>query len=185
MTDRGYENDKIYHRVCCMLLLFLNFECWLLQFAAEFLCSVQRTRNNCVTNRPRIYYKRTHYTGWPIFSFHRDIASYWSKVADFYLLHPHQSPRLGVWSRSNLIKIFDIRNWNPWAIVWRSIRLAVLVERRLVTNRQTNTDIDRHATTAPRGQSSRGKNLGLEIETVVVCNFGFVMETVIPTLQCL
>jgi len=69
----------------------------------------------------------------------RDIASYLSKVADFDPPHLHSAPPVEVCG--------DLWHQKPWAIVWcclcDPIRLAVLVEHRLVTYRQTDRRTDR------------------------------------------
>jgi len=79
----------------------------------------------------------------------RDIASYLSKVADFDPLHLHLAPPQGVipvefrgdlWYRKTRVPGL------PCVVFYVIVRLAVLVEHRLLTDRHRQTD--RHRTMA-------------------------------------
>ena len=86
----------------------------------------------------------------------RDIAGYWSKVADFDPPHLHSAP-------SEEVTLVEFRGdlWRQETRVsWLScvvcviLRLAVLVEHRLVTDRRTNGWTDRHRAMASTEDAS-------------------------------
>jgi len=101
----------------------------------------------------------------------RDTARYLSKFADFTLPHLHLVPPLGVTP-------FEFRK-NFWhqktrvpglscGVVCVFLRLAILVEHRLVTDRQTQTDRQTDRQTHGHGiyresYCSRGKNANLRM----------------------
>ena len=92
----------------------------------------------------------------------RNLASYFSKVADFDPPHLHLAPLYGVMPvefRGDL--------WR-WAIVWcclcdTILRLAVLVELRLVTDRQTDRQTQGHGQYRGCIASSGKNNIGEKI----------------------
>ena len=76
----------------------------------------------------------------------RDKAGYSSKVADFDPPHLHSAPSYGVtpvefrgdlWHQKTRVPVLSC------GVVCVILRLAVLVELRLVTDRRTRTDMDR------------------------------------------
>ena len=78
----------------------------------------------------------------------RDTAGYLWKVADYDPLRLHLVPPYGVTPvefRGDLWhqKLTRVP-WLSCGVVCVIVRLAVLVELRLVTDRQTQTDTDRH-----------------------------------------
>ena len=81
-----------------------------------------------------------------IFYRFRDIASYLSKVADFDPPHLHLAPRQGVipvefrgdlWHQKARVLGLSCR------VVYVILRVAVLVEHRLVTDRRADRQTDR------------------------------------------
>ena len=75
----------------------------------------------------------------------RDIAGYMSKVADFDPPHLHLAPSSGVTPVEFRGDLWHKKTKSPWAIVWCCcviLRLAVLVEHRLVTDGRTDKRTD-------------------------------------------
>jgi len=82
----------------------------------------------------------------------RDIASYLSKVADFDPPHLHSAPPQGMtpvefrgdlWLQKTRVSVLSC------GVVCVILRLTVLVEHRLVTDRQTDRRTDRQTDTGP------------------------------------
>jgi len=74
-----------------------------------------------------------------------DIARYWSKIADFNLPHLYLAPQLGVTLlefRRSLWRQKTRVTGLSYGVVCVIIRLAVLIEHRLVTDRQTDSRTD-------------------------------------------
>ena len=79
--------------------------------------------------------------------FFRDIAGYLSKVADFDTPHLHLAPLYGVTLvefRGDLWRQKTRLSGLSCGIVFVILRLAVLVEHRLVTDGQTDRQTDGH-----------------------------------------
>jgi len=73
----------------------------------------------------------------------RDIAGYWSKVADFDPPHLHSAPSKGVTPVEFRGDLWRKKTRVPGlsrGFVFVILRLAILVEHWLVTERQTHTD---------------------------------------------
>ena len=91
-----------------------------------------------------------------IFQRFRDIAGYLSKVADFDPPHLHLAPPQGVTPvefRGDLWRQKTRVLGLSCGVVCVILRLAVLVELRLVTDRQTDTDTDTGPWLVPRMHS--------------------------------
>ena len=94
----------------------------------------------------------------------RDTACYLSKFANFNLPHLHLAPPLGVTPVEFRKKIWRQKTRVPglsYGVVCVILRLAVLVELRLVTDTHTQTDTrtDTRPWHIPREHSSRGKKV--------------------------
>ena len=77
----------------------------------------------------------------------RDIAGYWSKVADFDPPHLHSAPSQGVTSVEFRGDLWRQKTRVPGlscCVVCVILRLALLVEHRLVTDGQTHGQTDGH-----------------------------------------
>ena len=90
----------------------------------------------------------------------RDIASYLSKVSDFNPPHLHLAPPYGLTPGRISRRCLASENYSPGLFcgtVNVILRLAVLVEHRLVTDRQTDRQTQGHSIYRT-GIGSRGKN---------------------------
>ena len=77
----------------------------------------------------------------------RDIDGYWSKVTDFDPPHLHSAPSLGVTPvefRGDLWRQETRVPGLSCGVVCVILRLAVLVEHQIVTDRQTDGQTERH-----------------------------------------
>ena len=86
----------------------------------------------------------------------RDIAGYWSKVADFDPPHLHSAPSEGmtpVEFRGDLWRQETRVPWLSCGVICVILRLAFLVEYRLVTDRRTDGQNDTGPWLVPRMHS--------------------------------
>ena len=110
-----------------------------------------------------------------------DITRYWSKIIDCNLHHLYLALRLR-WPRLNLADIFGVRKMRvpglSYGVVCVILLFAVLVQCRLVTNRQTDrqmkgrVDERTHSDSIYRASiASRGKNIPLSATYDGYCTY--------------